>query len=311
MPRSGARPRGKVIDLKKPSQKREDTRWAAPPPRREPDSPRSSKPQRLRARRRKQRAVMFSICMLLGAGLVGGLGLASHTERLAIKEVNVQGAEQLSANALTAAVQAGLSDNFWKIFAKRNIFLYPGGAIEERLSTDFPRIKEVDVSRPSLLAQAVVVSVQERQPYAKWCAGEQCYFLDAEGFIFAEAGSQTPTTEYVFRDGLLPEINIIGQTFLRGRLPSIVNFLELLKQAGYQPQGVTVDNEKDFSVPLAGAFTLRVLFDAEGEKTIHDLRLALEADTVRDRVSELQYVDMRFGNRVYYRFLGEQKQPEE
>jgi hypothetical protein len=247
---------------------------------------------------------MFSICMLLGAGLVGGLGFASHAERFAIKDVSIQGAEKLPAQALTASVQNAISDNFWKIFAKKNIFLYPESDIEDTLSAEFPRIKDVELSRPALLAQAVVVTVEEREPYAKWCAAEKCYFLDASGFIFAEADSQQPTTSYVFRDGLLPGRAPIGQTFLLGRLSGIVHFLELLKQAGYEPQGITVENEKDFSVPLAGTFTLRTLFDAEGEKIIHDLKLALEADTVRDRVSELEYVDMRFGNRVYYRFLG-------
>lgn len=326
MPKSGPQKRSKVIDLKNASaRKREDTRWA-PPPRRgeEPVRPaRSSratarpltKPQRLRARRRKQRALMFSVCMLLGAGLMGGLGLASHAERFAIKDVTIQGADNMQANALTASVQSAIGDNFWKIFAKKNIFLYPEARIEEKLSSEFPRIKEVELSRPALLAQAVVVSVTERVPYAKWCAGETCYFLDADGFIFAPADGAQSTTAYVFRDGLLPARDPIGQTFLLGRLPTMVHFLELLKQAGYEPQGVTVENEKDFSVPLSGTFTLRVLFDTEGEKVIHDLKLALEADSVRDRVAELEYVDMRFGNRVYYKFIGqaaqEEKQPEE
>jgi len=332
MPRSGPQKRSKVIDLKNASaRKREDTRWA-PPPRRTPEPTRISsstrtaakplsKPQRLRARRRKQRALMFSICMLLGAGFVGGLGLVSQAERFAIKDVSIQGAEDIPANALTASVQNAISDNFWKIFSKKNIFLYPERDIEAKLSAEFPRIKEVELSRPALMAQAVVVTVEERTPYAKWCAAEKCYFLDSNGFIFAEADGTQTTTPFVFRAGLLPDREPIGQTFLLGRLSTIVHFLGLLKQAGYEPQGITIENEKDFSVPLAGTFTLRVLFDTEGEKVIHDLKLALEADTVRDRVSELEYVDMRFGNRVYYKFLGAaptgttveetEKQPEE
>lgn len=249
---------------------------------------------------------MFSVCLLLGAGFAGGLGFVSHMEWLAIKDISVSGAEQLSANALTAAVQSGLADNRWWVFAKQNIFIYPGSEIKERLSSEFPRIKDVELKRPSLLAQAVVVTVEERKPYATWCGEEGCFFLDENGFIFAESsGTQTPSSSYVFRRGLLPETGIIGQTFLRGRLADIVHFLELLKAVGYRPQGISVENENDFSVPLADAFTLRVLFDADGEETIHDLKLALEADSVRDSVAELEYVDMRFGNRVYYKFRGE------
>lgn len=310
MPKSGARPRGKVIDLKKKAEKREETRWAAPP-RPQSSARTASKPQRLRNRRRKQRALMFSICMLVGAGLVGGLGVASHAERFAIKDVQVQGAEQLSANALTAAVQSGLADNFWRIFAKKNMFIYPAGDIEESLTTEFPRIKDVDVSRPSLLAQAVVVTVNEREPYAKWCSAT-CYLLDASGFIFAESSSaQTPATAYTFRGGLIPNMSPIEQTFLRGRLVDITHFLQLLTDAGFKPLGMTVQNEKDFAVPLESGPTLLVPFDVEGEKIVRDFQIALEADSVRDRVSELEYVDLRFGNRVYYKFKGEAAPQEE
>lgn len=293
--------RGKIIDLKKMAQKREDARWSAPPR----IETRSSKPQRLRTRRRKQRALMFSVCLLLGAGLVGGLGLVSHAERLAVTEISVSGAQHLPAHALTAAVQAGMTDNRWLLFAKKNIFLYPKSELETKLSSEFPRIQEVRISRPSLMAQAVVVTVHERQPYATWCNAQQCFFMDENGLIFAEASNaQVPSTPYIFRKGLLPETEIVGQTFLRGRLSEIAHFLELVRAAGYEPQGITVENEKDFSVPLAGAFTLRVLFDVKGENIIHDLKLALEADSVRERISELEYVDMRFGNRVYYKFIG-------
>lgn len=264
-----------------------------------------SKPQRLRARRRKQRAVMFAFCLLGASSIIGSLGLISYVDRLAIKDVAVNGAQQLDSASLTASVQTALESTRWKIFANRNIFLYPESDIEKKLASEFPRIKEVELSRPSLLAQAVVVALEEREPNAMWCKGEECFFMDAGGFIFAVQNDfQTPMTPYVFRGGLLPQTDIIGQTFLRGRLPEAFRFMELLKAVGYQPQGITVENEKDFSVPLTDAFTLRVLFDVEGEKIIRDLSLALEADTVRDRVSELEYVDMRFGNRVYYKFKG-------
>jgi len=251
------------------------------------------------------RLVMFSICLLCSAGLVGGLGFVSHMERFAITDIKVDGAQQLSANALTAAVQSGLSDNIFRIFSKANMFIYPRTQIEEELAGRFPRIKDVELSRPGLLAQAVVVTVQERQPYAKWCADSMCYFLDAGGFIFAEADASAPTTSYVFNMGLIPKQGPIGQTFLHGRLIGIVHFLELLAAAGYEPQGIRVENEKDFSVSLTDGPTLMVPFDADGEKVVHDLQLALEADSVRDRGAELEYVDLRFGNRVYYKFKGE------
>jgi len=248
------------------------------------------------------RLLAFCICIFGAAGLVGGAGFASHIERFAIKDVSVSGAQEIPADALTAAVETGLEDNILKIFSRRNIFLYPRGAIEQSLSTLFPRIKDVELSRPALLAQAVVVTVQERQPFAKWCSNDACFLLDEGGFIFAQSESGTPATSYVFYGGLVPDESPVGQFFLQGRFAGIVYFLDSLRGAEHEVKSFRVENEKDFSVTLGNGLVLLFPFDADLEAMLRNLTLALEADAVRGREGELEYVDLRFGNRVYYKF---------
>lgn len=246
------------------------------------------------------------MCMFLAAGLVGGLGLATHSERLAINDISFVGLQQLPPNALASVVEKRLSESALRIFARKNMFIYPRESIESSLAERFPRIKTVHVSREALVAQSIMVEVEERMPFAKWCEKDFCYFLDEEGYVFAEADPGKVKTPYVFEGGLLPHENRIEQIFLEGRFGSVLHFLDLLKGAGYSPDNILVENEKDFSVSLQDGPTLLVPFDIVGEKLLTDFQLALEADSVRDRVGELSYVDLRFGNRVYYRFKGEE-----
>ncbi len=292
--------RNKIVDLK--SAKRDA--WAEPS--RAPVKQVHGKTTRLRVRRRKQRAVLFSVCMLLGAGLVGGLGLATHAERLAINDISLVGLQQLPPNKVSNAVEESLSQTYLKIFARKNMFIYPRENIESSLTARFPRIKTVEVSREALLAQSIMVEIRERMPFAKWCERDFCYFLDDEGYVFAEADPGEVNTSYIFEGGLIPNEERIGQTFLQGRFKEVLQFLELLRGAGYTPQGIRVENDKDFSIPIENGPTLMVPFDVEGEKILSDLKLALEADSVRDRVADLLYIDLRFGNRVYYKFKGEE-----
>ncbi len=260
------------------------------------------KPTRLRARRRKIRLVVFGICLLTATGLVGGAGFASHMEQLAIKDISVSGAQELPADALVAAVNTSLDHNLFKIFSGRNIFLYQGNTIAESLAAAFPRIKNVGLSRPALLAQAVVVSVEERAPFAKWCSQSTCFLLDNEGFIFAELKNETPAVPYIFHGGLISGEPEVGQFFLQGRFRDVVHFLGVLKEAGYPAREFRVENEKDFSVTVEQGFALRVPFDAGLDGVVRNLVLALEADSVRGRESEIEYIDLRFGNRIYYKF---------
>lgn len=263
-------------------------------------TPRTPKQTRLRDRRRRQRILLACICLLSAAGLVGGIGGVSHLEELAIREVQISGAAAIQPEALTASVHESLSDGRFHLFSRENMFLYPKRAIENTLAAQFPRIKDVALSRPSLLAQAVVVTVEERTAYAKWCA-DICYVMDSAGFVFAEAAAEATEIGYQFRGGLATDRTPIGQWFLRGRLPQIVGFLEQLGAAGLPAISLTVDTEKDFTVTLESGVQLYVSFDASMDTTMRNLRTTIETDSLQDRMSSLQYIDLRFGNRVYYR----------
>lgn len=285
-----------------------------------------SKPMRLKTRRRRQRIFVFCICILCAAGIVGGLGAASHLEKFAIKSVLVNGAQALASDVLVAAATATLADHGFSLFSRKNMFLYPRAAIETTLAADFPRIKDVSVARQSLLAQAVVVTISEREPFALWCPSEigkpshgvgtidtRCFVMDRDGFIyapfegeaslmgFATSSGSAIVSLYVFHGGLLPNTNIIGQTFLRGRLQGIIQLLNGLSKAGFDAKGISVDSEKDFEVMLENGPKLLASFEMAPSDIIRNLQTALDADSLKARFDTLQYIDLRFGNRVYYK----------
>lgn len=264
------------------------------------------KPVRLRDQRRKKRLILTCLYLLAACGFVGVLGAVSHVEQLAIDSVSVTGAQALSAETLVAAASAPLESDSFELFSRENIFLYPRSAMRQALQSQFPRIKNVSVARPSLLAQAVVVTVEERAPYAKWCpshgaGAETCYLLDSAGYIFAEATNETPELSYTFHGGLAPGFSPVGQWFLRGRIGGIVAFVDKLKQAGFETTDLSVDSEKDFSVRLAQGPVLLIPFDLDADAALRNLQITLAADGLDQRLGELEYIDLRFGNRVYYK----------
>lgn len=335
-----------VLDIRKERKESKTPRHAREVEVKTPDKPRV----RLRDKRRRQRLLQAGGIVLGTFFVVGGLGAVTHFDRLALKSVTVFGAQELSTDALVAAVQSGLFSNRYEFFSRKNMFLYPRERIEESLSSDFPRIKDVKVEREALLSQAVMVTVVEREAHAVWCpqgvtaaevshevsheesvaegaidetstegattteavsvpedsdAHEDCFFMDSSGYIFAPqqqlVETKTPTLPYVFSGGLLPGIETVGQYFLRGRLYDSVSFLKKLERAGFTPLGLTVMNEKDFSVPLAEGPELYVPFDTDTTNVISRLESALAADGMREKVGTLEYIDLRFGNRVYYK----------
>lgn len=297
MPSSGRH----ILDIKQKGPSRAKARGKMTPMFSRPSkpTPKTPRPQRLRDKRRKQRILVGCICLLSTLGMIGGVGAISHIERLAINDVSVVGAAAIQPAAVSAAVQDGLTTERFKLFSRENMFLYPKHALEAKLTNEFPRIKDVSLSRPSMLAQAVVVAVEERSPYAKWCANT-CYLLDSTGFVFAEFGNESPEIAYTFGGGLADNRSPIGQWFLRGRLPSMVEFVQQLGAAGFTAKSLTVDTEKDFTVLLDSGVALYVPFDADPETILRNLKTTIESDSLQG-LETLQYIDLRFGSRVYYK----------
>lgn len=260
----------------------------------------SERQPRLRARRRKLKLVATLAAIVLGAGAVGGAGYASHTVRLTINDIVVSGVQALSADDVRAKAAETLSGSYFNLFSKRNIFLYPQSALESELASQFPRIETVTVSRAALLAQAITVSIQEREVFALWCEEATCFALDRTGFIFAPHEPRDDLM--VFKGGLVFGEEPIGQFVLRGRFADTAQVLSALLNAGFTPHEIRIENDKDFSVLLKEGFVMRLSFESEKEEIVRNAQLALQADAVRGRESELDYIDLRFENKVYYRF---------
>jgi len=282
-----------IIDLKKGTPARTKVREAS-------RTPGKVRPVRLKTRRRNQRMYTAALCLLAGIGMIGILGASTHIQQLAVSDVTVSGARHLVPESLTNAVQSHLTSDRFELFSRANMFLYPKRTIEADLAQEFPRIKTVSVARESLLASALVVAVEERSPYASWCTESECYVLDARGFIFAEK-SETTEREYTFYGGLAGTQSPIGQVFLEGRLHGVVALLDALKNAGFPPQSFSVTNEKDFAITLASGQQLLGSFEKSNEEFLRNLTTTLQAESLQGKFETLQYIDLRFGNRVYYK----------
>lgn len=264
----------------------------------------------LRVRRRKLRALAVLAVFILIAGVVYGISALSYLPQYSINDVAVQGAESVSPRLVRAFVETKLNDGTYTVLSRENIFLYPKETIAKSIPEYFPRILSAHISRESLLANAITVTIAERKPFALWCGGinkkqhtkeTTCYDMDNGGFIFAPSATSSPAGGIVFTGPLATSTAPIGQTFLQGHFEGITALLSRLTEEGIMPAGVSVENEQDFAVSLAGGFVIRASFTADADALVRNLQTVLSSDTFLGKKDEIEYIDLRFGNRVYYK----------
>jgi len=128
--------------------------------------------------------------------------------------------------------------------------------------------------------------------------------MDDGGFVFAENEATSSPHEYVFEGGVATSSRPIGQSFVPAHLPGILVLLQTLSQAGLPPTGASVDNEQDFSVPLQNGFYVKASFGEDAGLLVKNLQLVLSSDALQGKQAEIEYIDLRFGDKVYYKLKG-------
>ena len=250
-------------------------------------------------------------------------------------------------------INGQLHDATAPFLSKSNIFLFDKQKIEQGIVTAFPRIQVAQISREAPLSTTIIVTVNERQPLALWCADvaeTDCYQMDNTGFIFATAtappvafvdASSTgakpvpvATGEFVFEGGLAGSLTVssstnptsgdasttvpipgtagkspISQTFAGAHVAGMYSLLQMLANAGFMSTSAHVESSQDFWVYLERGYYLKASFGEDPSQLVRNLNLVLSSSALTGKQDQIEYIDLRFGDRVYYKLVGQAESP--
>lgn len=274
----------------------------------------SAKLQQQKTAVMKRRAIVVSVVVVV---FVVGLALLSRLSALAITEVTVAGNKVLESALLYDVAAAKLEGNYLHLFSRRNFLIYPKRTIKQTILGTSARIESVDVARKDKHALTIVIT--ERDPAHVWCGeaypvdtlAPKCYFLDASGFAFADAPYFSGDAYFKFYG---PLGGGIGTQFIDSqRVQSLVGAAEAFRSIGFVPVALAADARGEYllyiKVPETDPLGYPVIKFRETNDTAAilanlDAALAVEplATKVKEDLATLEYIDLRYDNKVYYKF---------
>lgn len=224
------------------------------------------------------------------------LGTASYflffTDYLKIKNIDISGNSRISSNEIAGIANQELSSNFLGVIPK-NILLADLKKIDDEIIRKFPLVSKADVKRK--LFNSLSVNIEERTAVALWCKDQDCFSIDKEGVVFEKGGESS----FIIREN--NDINI-GENVISE--DSLKNILEIYNKV----REVSI---KEISISDAGKITAKTsygwnIYFSEGDiaSQIVNLNLVLENKIPPESRGNLEYIDLRFGNKVFYKSIG-------
>lgn len=258
--------------------------------------------ERLHERRRRVRLFAVTLGSICGLIAVLVLAWASHQPQFQIAKIVVEGNRAVESTELVAHANTFFQNKRFELFSSSNILLFSRSAVERHIAEMFPRVAHVTTKIQSFDKSIVALVVSERVPYARFCGTSGCYFLDEQGFIFAHEDESAVVRDEIFEKGIVHEDqDLVGRYFLPNHFATVVETTKLLEREGVNVVRVSVLNEQDFRLELAQGVVLFARFDDDPSLISENFGLALQTEELTEGIKGVEYIDLRFKNRVYYK----------
>ncbi len=239
-----------------------------------------------------------------------GVAVLAHLPDLTVSSVTVSGNRVLTAEELASFVEWQLSGAYGFFIPKSNALLYPRTEAEAALLKAFPRLKEASLSLTS--STKAHLAVVERVPYARWCRArasaerpdipEQCYYIDANGFIYGRALIEGEGLAR-FSGGIGTTTNSIGAQLLAAEeFRNLTSFMGSLDSLSLSPSTLELRGDGDISIMLQGGPAILVNKDDNLAEEFSNLQSVLQSPEFQGvSLESIEYFDLRFGNKIYFK----------
>ncbi len=281
-------------------------------------SPRMEDMKRKRRRRRLRFSILISILIV---AIIGGVSYFSGNARFLISNITVTGTRIINTSDIESKVRELLAGKYIKLFTKANTFIYPKDTIYNNLLSKFPRIEKLSLSRDGL--HTIHINIEERAGSYLYCGkdvpelstdiGENCYFINDDGYIFDKAPYFSGNIYIKYYAPLASnDTDPLGKQMLTSdRFHTIARFIDGVALLGFKPNHIVINPKDDNNLYLnhaVGATSPVIIFKDQDDLEIILDNLALSmskpefANEINSKYATLLYIDLRFNNKVLYKF---------
>lgn len=256
--------------------------------------------------------------LILAAAIAGWSYFLFFSPYFSIKDVTINGNKAIAYSDLS---------NYFSALNNKNIFLLRTKPLENAAGTDFI-LKDISIKK--IYPASIQIDITEREPLFDIVYNDRIYLIDGEGIIFKELSigrgetgatttptstQKTPNWRVLYGNNVKNNLPLIEYNVTKNSLPpgsiilkpkiilAVKNIFEMEKISSdfiISYIEIKEGNESQITAKLTNG--LDVYFDGELniDDQINNLKILLNGK-LAGKLSGLKYIDLRFGERVYFK----------
>lgn len=227
-------------------------------------------------------------------------------------EITVEGNSVVRTHAVETIVYAATEQPVAYVFSPKSVVWYPREELQAAVLDAFPMVDTVDIATP-FFKKSVVVSLHERDTYVVWCKSElACYRVDPQGIVFEALTTgealMLGADSLVISGGPLVEVdNPLRLSVSEEYFGVLIHMVRELEAVGVHITSCTLESsDARCTVGLSQSqWKFVAALDKDINVMLHNLKAFLHKEHILESEENIEYIDMRFDDRVYYKEKGD------
>lgn len=281
-----------------------------------PKSPHLIKMKQKRRKRFVYLSIIFFILIII---IIISAGYFSSDHRVTINNIEINGTKIIDPEDIEQIIKKNLEGKYFFIFSKSNFLVFPHQKIYNDLIKEFPRIKNLSITKRG--TNTIRIEITERAgsylycgaiiPEVKTDIGENCYFVNDDGYIFDKAPYFSGDVYFKYYLSLSGKENSpLGEQMMKeDRFHKVTRFVDGVRSIGFDPIYLVIEKDNLESLFIkTNSIPHEIIFKEEDDLGVilGNLKVAMEqkefSDEINKKYDKLEYIDLRFKNKVLYKF---------
>ena len=239
--------------------------------------------------------VFISCFFFIGGTIIYLLG----STQFSINTVEVRGLEYVNRSHIEETITQYIQEPVFFFFSRSNTFLFSREELNQRIMEQFS-LASLSIN---LHKKMLSISLEERTSHLIWETAGKSYLVDLEGIVVREQEENMflPLDLPHFVDKNNTLIQIGSQVLKKDEITNTFFFLDLLLKRKLSYRSIEIDRLAGKWMQVVTLTGFGILFDVEGNMETQYRNLEVVLEDQQDSLDTLHYIDLRFGDRVYFK----------